>query len=85
MKKFERNLNWLLVGNVRYAMNRDNGSAMKNFETVVFDTINEIKTPSYKKYTIEKIIDEIITELRFQPKNDSELWLDLVERLKELL
>ena len=85
MKKFERNLNWLLVGNVRYAINRDNGSAMKNFEIVVFDTINEIKTPSYKKYTIEKIIDEIITELKFQPKNDSRLWLDLVERLKELL
>lgn len=85
MKKFERNLNWLLVGNVRYAINRDNGSAMKNFEIVVFDTINEIKTPSYKKYTIEKIIDEIIIGLKFQSKNDSKLWLDLVERLKELL
>lgn len=81
----DKTKNWLLIGNVRYALNRDNGLALSNFKMVVFETINSIKENDYKKYTIKKIMEEIIDDLKYYERNDASKWYELVDKLKELL
>lgn len=80
----EKTVAWLLIQSVRYALNRDNEIAMKNFETSFDDAIKDIKVKAYKTYVIEKIIDEIKSELIWT-KKDEKLWLVFIEKLKELL
>ena len=80
----ERNVNWMLIMSVRYALNRDNGSARSTFEMLVFDAIDYIKDKEYKEYTIKKLIDEIERELTWSSKKDEQSWLVLIEKLSDL-
>lgn len=64
----ERTINWLLVANIRYALDRDNVSAFSNFKMSFEDAIKDITDPEYLKYTLEKLIDEIESELMWEPK-----------------
>lgn len=81
----ERTINWLLIGNVRYALKRDNKIAFENFKMSFDNAIKDIKEVDYKNYTINKLIEEIEREIKWQNLSDEKLWLDFIKEIKELV
>lgn len=77
----DRYLNYLLIGNLRYALMRDNDLAIGNFKMTFNETINWYSDNFMKKYIVNKLVDEIMTDLRYNKRRDSEKWLKFVSEI----
>lgn len=78
-------LNWMLIGNIRYALNRDNGSAQINYEITFEEAFKWYEHLSSKIYIINKLIDEIEFDLRIHERKDEFRWKAFAEKIKKLL
>lgn len=82
MKEKEMYVNWLLIANVRYALNRDNTIALRNFKMTLKEVLTWYVDPSMKNYIINKLVDEIMSDLNLYERKDKESWLELIKNLQ---
>lgn len=80
-KMSEKHLNWLIVMSLRYALNRDNGIAFENFVIATREALDFIKVKTHKEYTVNKLVEEIRTDLSIYERKDKQNWQKFVNEL----
>lgn len=75
-------LNWLLIGNLRYALGRDNQFAFYNYKMILDEAITWYTEEKNKTYITNKIIEEIEQNLKWFDRRDEDMWRELIKELK---
>ena len=77
-------LNWMLIGNIRYALDRDNGISLANYRMIFREAITWYEDNFMKNYIINKLISEIEMDLHVFDREYETEWRVFIEDLKKL-